>query len=153
MAQICCVCGRPFVRAVLPGHERECRKKRAGRVRVLPAALLLSAFAPWAVTPLLMLGGSYLCFEATEKLIEAFHPHPASEAIQELALNSVDLEKEKVQGAIRTDLILSAEIMAIALGDVADRPIAIFPDQRYPDGPHRAHLVDEAFERDERGGP
>ena len=90
---------------------------------ILPAALLLSAFAPWAVTPLLMLGGGYLCFEAAEKLVEAFHPPPLTEEVQELALNSAELEKEKVQGAIRTDLILSAEIMAITLGDVADRPI------------------------------
>jgi len=92
---------------------------------LLPGALLLSAFAPWAVTPLLMLGGAYLCFEATEKLLEAFrHEDPADE-VEELALSSAELEAEKVAGAIRTDLILSAEIMAIALADVASRPLAI----------------------------
>jgi predicted DNA repair protein MutK len=92
---------------------------------LLPGALLLSAFAPWAVTPILMLGGAYLCFEATEKIIEAFSPHEAGEELEELALSSKDLEAQKVAGAIRTDLILSGEIMAIALADVADRPLAI----------------------------
>ena len=92
---------------------------------LLPGALLLSAFAPWGVTPLLMMGGAYLCFEATEKIIEAFTHHDPVDEPDELALGSVDLEKEKVAGAIRTDLILSGEIMAIALADVADRPLAV----------------------------
>ena len=88
---------------------------------LLPGALLLSAFAPWAVTPILMLGGAYLCFEAAEKVIEAIaHGEVADEEISELALSSKELEQQKVSGAIRTDLILSAEIMAIALGEVAD---------------------------------
>jgi len=96
---------------------------------LLPGALLLSAFAPWAVTPILMLGGAFLCFEATEKIIEAVAkaggkaeamPHTA-----ELALSSREMEARKVSGAIRTDLILSGEIMAIALATVADRPFAI----------------------------
>ncbi|MDP3855678.1 DUF808 domain-containing protein [Phenylobacterium sp.] len=92
---------------------------------LLPGALLLSAFAPWGVTPLLMMGGAYLCFEATEKIIEAFTHHDPVDEPEELALSSADLEKEKVAGAIRTDLILSGEIMAIALADVADRPLAV----------------------------
>ncbi|WP_411289175.1 DUF808 domain-containing protein [Phenylobacterium sp.] len=92
---------------------------------LLPGALLLSAFAPWAVTPILMLGGAYLCFEATEKIIEAVTPHDDTPQVDELALSSADLEKQKVAGAIRTDLILSGEIMAIALADVADRPLAV----------------------------
>lgn len=96
---------------------------------LLPGALLLSAFAPWAVTPILMLGGAYLCFEATEKIIEAIGktagkidktPHTT-----ELALSSAEMEAQKVAGAIRTDLILSGEIMAIALATVSDRPFAI----------------------------
>jgi predicted DNA repair protein MutK len=96
---------------------------------LLPGALLLSAFAPWAVTPILMLGGAFLCFEATEKIIEAVadaagkadsEPHTS-----ELALSSKEMEAQKVSGAIRTDLILSGEIMAIALATVADRPFAI----------------------------
>ena len=92
---------------------------------LLPGALALSAFAPWAVTPLLMLGGSYLCFEASEKILEAFAGHEAAEDTEDLALSSAELEKEKVDGAIRTDLILSAEIMAIALAEVASRPLAV----------------------------
>ncbi|HYE44689.1 MAG TPA: DUF808 domain-containing protein [Caulobacter sp.] len=94
-------------------------------VFLLPGALLLSVFAPWAITPLLMIGGAYLCFEATEKIIEAFVTHEEVDEVQELALSSAELEKQKVAGAIRTDLILSAEIMAIALGEVADQPLAI----------------------------
>lgn len=92
---------------------------------LLPGALALSAFAPWAVTPLLMLGGAYLCFEATEKVLEAFGGHGDAEQVEELALASHEIEKQKVTGAIRTDLILSAEIMAIALASVSDRPLAI----------------------------
>uniref|UniRef100_B0T6X2 ABC transporter n=1 Tax=Caulobacter sp. (strain K31) TaxID=366602 RepID=B0T6X2_CAUSK len=93
---------------------------------LLPGALILSAFAPWAVTPILMCGGAYLCFEATEKIIEAVaHHEVAGEEIEELALSSADLEAQKVAGAIRTDLILSGEIMAIALADVADKPLAV----------------------------
>lgn len=96
---------------------------------LLPGALLLSAFAPWAVTPILMLGGAYLCFEAAEKIIEAITcPAEAAAAppvTSELALSSAQVEAQKVSGAIRTDLILSGEIMAIALATVADRPLAI----------------------------
>jgi predicted DNA repair protein MutK len=93
---------------------------------LLPGAVALSAFAPWAVTPILMIGGAYLCFEATEKIIEAFaHHEVAGEEIGELAQSSAELEAQKVSGAIRTDFILSAEIMAIALADVADRPLAV----------------------------
>lgn len=96
---------------------------------LLPGALLLSAFAPWAVTPILMLGGAYLCFEATEKIIEALakttgHAEETPQ-VSELAQSSADVEAQKVAGAIRTDLILSGEIMAIALATVADRPLAI----------------------------
>jgi uncharacterized protein len=87
---------------------------------LLPGALLLAAFAPWAVTPILMVGGAYLAFEATEKIMEAFTPQAEGEAIEQLALSGPDLEKQKVDGAIRTDLILSGEIMAIALAEVAD---------------------------------
>ncbi|WP_168073603.1 DUF808 domain-containing protein [Caulobacter sp. SSI4214] len=92
---------------------------------LLPGALLLSAFAPWAVTPILMCGGVYLAFEATEKVLEAFTSQAEGEAVEELALSGPELEKQKVSGAIRTDLILSAEIMAIALADVADQPLGI----------------------------
>lgn len=89
---------------------------------LLPVALLLSAFAPWAITPLLMAGGAFLCFEGAEKLIEALSGE-AHEDDEDKASNAADLEKQKVSGAIRTDLILSAEIMAIALSDVSTSPI------------------------------
>ena len=92
---------------------------------LLPGAVALSAFASWAITPILMAGGTYLCFEAAEKIIEAFTGHDSVEELDELAQSSADLEAQKVAGAIRTDLILSAEIMAIALADVADQPLAI----------------------------
>ncbi|UVO49513.1 DUF808 domain-containing protein [Sphingomonas sp. SUN019] len=89
---------------------------------LLPAALLLSAFAPWAVTPLLMIGGAYLCFEGAEKVIHALTGH--GDGAEEVAAASPEeLEKRQVAGAIRTDFILSAEIMAIALNEVSDRPI------------------------------
>jgi len=92
---------------------------------LLPAALLLSAFLPWAITPLLMLGGAYLCYEASEKILEALGAHGEDEAGEALALSSAELERQKVGGAIRTDLILSAEIMAIALATVAEEPLAV----------------------------
>ena len=85
---------------------------------LLPIALLLSAFAPWAVTPLLMLGGSYLCFEAAEKVIEALLGHHHSADVTAVCEDPVALEKRQVAGAIRTDFILSAEIMAIALAEI-----------------------------------
>lgn len=92
---------------------------------LLPGALALSAFLPWAVTPILMLGGAYLCYEAGEKVAEAFSGHDEAAAAASLAQSSAELEREKVGGAIRTDIILSAEIMAISLATVVDRPIAI----------------------------
>src|SRR3954471_10075474 len=93
---------------------------------LLPGALFLSAFAPWSLTPILMVGGAYLAFEATEKIIEAFVEHEvAGDEAEDFALSSAELEAQKVGGAIRTDLILSGEIMAIALADVADKPLAI----------------------------
>ncbi|MBI1197585.1 MAG: DUF808 family protein [Phenylobacterium sp.] len=92
---------------------------------LVPGALALSAFAPWAVTPILVLGGTYLCFEAGEKILEAIlHEDHADEA-GELALGSAELERQKVSGAIRTDLILSAEIVAISLSSVTDRPLLV----------------------------
>ena len=89
---------------------------------LLPGALLLSAFLPWAITPLLMLGGTFLCFEGAEKLIETlFHKGDGTE--EEMTGDPAHLEAEKINGAIRTDLILSGEIMAISLADVAATPI------------------------------
>lgn len=89
---------------------------------LLPAALLLSAFAPWLLPPLLMLGGAFLCFEAVEKIVEAVSgAHGEDETA--VAQTPAELEKLKVSSAIRTDFILSGEIMAIALGEVAGEPI------------------------------
>ncbi|MEO6042072.1 MAG: DUF808 domain-containing protein [Croceibacterium sp.] len=86
-------------------------------VILLPAALALSAFAPWAITPLLMLGGGYLCFEATEKIWHALRHDNLDDEV--LAIDDpAELEARQVGGAIRTDFILSAEIMAIALGEI-----------------------------------
>lgn len=86
-------------------------------VILLPAALLLQAFAPWAITPLLMLGGCYLCFEGAEKVAHLFMPHEAHAKVPE-TLDAAHLERERVRGAIKTDFILSAEIMTIALAAI-----------------------------------
>ncbi len=94
---------------------------------ILPAALILSAFLPWSIAPILMLGGAYLCFEGVEKLIEEVEEEIEGEDTleEEIAvLTAADHENGMVAGAIRTDFILSAEIMAIALADVAARGIA-----------------------------
>lgn len=87
-------------------------------VILLPAALLLSAFLPWMITPLLMLGGCYLCFEGAEKIWHALHPHAESHAQEAEVLDAAHLEEQRVKGAIKTDFILSAEIMTIALSAI-----------------------------------
>ena len=92
-------------------------------VLLLPGALALSYFLPAAITPLLMLGGAYLCFEGAEKVYELLRPHPA-DAEAAAGDDPGAIEKLMVAGAIRTDLILSAEIMAISLASVSDKPIA-----------------------------
>ena len=90
---------------------------------ILPAAIALSALAPWAITPILMLGAAYLCFEGAEKVLEVIlGHHQKMEEIPAIS-GAEDLEREKVNGAVRTDFILSAEIMAIALADVADKSL------------------------------
>ena len=95
---------------------------------LVPLALAISAFAPWAVTPLLMLGGAFLCFEGFEKLAHKFlhdpdddrHKAELAHALSDPGVDLVTLEKDKIKGAIRTDFILSAEIIAITLGTVAE---------------------------------
>jgi predicted DNA repair protein MutK len=98
---------------------------------LVPAALAISAFIPWAVTPLLMVGGAFLCFEGFEKLAHKFmhskdedeaHHAQLTEALVNPAVDLVQLEKDKIKGAVRTDFILSAEIIAISLGTVAASP-------------------------------
>jgi uncharacterized protein len=95
---------------------------------LVPAALAISAFAPWAVTPLLMVGGAFLCYEGVEKLAHRFlhdraedHAHRAElvQAMSDPTIDVVQVEKDKIKGAVRTDFILSAEIIAITLGTVA----------------------------------
>jgi predicted DNA repair protein MutK len=93
---------------------------------LLPGALFLSFVAAWAITPLLMLGGAYLCYEGAEKVWNALAPHGANEhgaATLALPQGPQALENAKVRGAIGTDLILSAEIMAITLGALANLPL------------------------------
>jgi predicted DNA repair protein MutK len=97
---------------------------------LVPAALAISAFAPWAVTPLLMLGGAFLCYEGFEKLAHRFlhgqqddaHAAQRKQAAADPAVDLVALEKDKIKGAVRTDFILSAEIIAITLGTVQQSP-------------------------------
>jgi len=98
---------------------------------LVPAALAISALAPWAVLPLLMAGGLFLCFEGVEKLAHRFlhdqteereHRAQITAALQDPAVDLVTLEKSRIKGAIRTDFILSAEIIVIALGIVAHAP-------------------------------
>lgn len=88
-------------------------------VVLMPGLLALDAFAPWAITPLLMLGGAYLCFEGAEKLVHMFAPHADHEIEADFdTRDPARLEEEKVAGAIKTDFILSAEIMTIALATI-----------------------------------
>lgn len=86
-------------------------------VILLPAALLLDAFLPWLLMPLLMLGGAYLCFEGAEKVLHLFMPSE-DHGPKPKTLDAAHLERERVAGAIKTDFILSAEIMTIALASI-----------------------------------
>jgi hypothetical protein len=91
---------------------------------LLPAALVLSAVAPQVIAPLLMLGGAYLCFEGAEKVYHLFvHPAHDDEPLDEAAASALHLEQEKIAGAVKTDFILSAEIMTIALAALPGRDI------------------------------
>lgn len=116
----------PVVWAVAKGSLRN-------KAILVPAALAISALIPWAVTPLLMIGGAFLCFEGFEKIAHKFmhgrledaaHHAELVEAVADPAIDLVAFEKEKIQGAVRTDFVLSAEIIAITLGTVAAAPFA-----------------------------
>lgn len=121
----------PVVWAVAVGSLRN-------KLILVPLALAISAWAPWAVTPLLMVGGAFLCYEGFEKIAHKLmhRADPADEADEQAhqaelraaarkpAVDLVALEKEKIKGAVRTDFILSAEIIVISLGTVADAPFA-----------------------------
>lgn len=101
------------------------------KIILVPLALLISAFIPWAITPLLMVGGAFLCFEGVEKVLHSLEarkhkedPAQRQQRLQALAdRDPLAFEREKVKGAIRTDFILSAEIVAITLGIVAEAPL------------------------------
>jgi predicted DNA repair protein MutK len=90
---------------------------------LLPAALAISELAPWAMTPILMIGGLYLCFEGAEKVIEKLGGAKHGETLEDPITDMAEFERERISGAIRTDFILSAEIMAISLAEVADQPL------------------------------
>lgn len=111
----------PVVWAVAKGSLRN-------KAILVPAALAISAIAPWAITPLLMLGGLFLCYEGAEKILHVLaarsgeddaHREQLVRAVADPQLDLVAFEKDKIQGAIRTDFILSAEIIVITLGTVA----------------------------------
>ena len=97
---------------------------------LVPAALLISAFVPWLIIPLLMIGGAFLCFEGAEKLAHKFLHSPEEDTAHKERLAAavaskedlVALEKDKIKGAVRTDFILSAEIIVISLGTVSQMP-------------------------------
>jgi predicted DNA repair protein MutK len=115
----------------LPVVWAVCKGSFVNKLILVPGALLLSAVAPWAITPLLMAGGLFLCFEGFEKIAHKFL-HSAAEDAQEHAklvqamsdttTDVLALEKEKIKGAVRTDFILSIEIIVITLGTVASSP-------------------------------
>jgi predicted DNA repair protein MutK len=113
----------------LPVVWAVCKGSLFNKVILVPGALLLNAVAPWAITPLLMAGGLFLCFEGFEKVAHKLLHNPAEDAMQHAQLvhamsdESVDvvaLEQDKIKGAVRTDFILSTEIIVITLGTVAN---------------------------------
>ena len=116
----------------LPVVWAVCKGSALNKAILVPLALAISAFAPWAVTPLLMVGGAFLCFEGVEKLAQKIIERRGDPEARKAALiaalsdEKVDLvayEKDKIKGAIRTDFVLSAEIIAITLGTVAAQPL------------------------------
>jgi predicted DNA repair protein MutK len=115
----------PVVFAVAKGSA-------VNKLILVPLALLISAVAHWAITIALMLGGSFLAYEGAEKVLHIFHkkkaegstPHPVTVAAANPAVDMVEFERKKVRGAIRTDLILSAEIIVITLGTVSEAPFS-----------------------------
>ena len=117
----------PVVWAVAKGSMRN-------KAILVPAALLISSFAPWLVLPLLMLGGAFLCYEGFEKLAHHYQQDPDQQdahraalatALANPALDVLAFERDKIRGAVRTDFILSAEIIVISLGTVADKAFSV----------------------------
>ena len=107
-----------------------CKGSLINKAILVPAALAIGTWLPWLVTPLLMVGGAFLCFEGCEKLAHKFlhkDEHAADtsrheEAVADTSVDVVEVEKDKIKGAVRTDFILSAEIIAITLGTVQGQP-------------------------------
>ncbi|MGJ7491624.1 DUF808 domain-containing protein [Variovorax sp. ZT4R33] len=114
----------------LPVVWAVCKGSFVNKLILVPAALLIGSFLPWAITPLLMVGGAFLCFEGVEKLAHKFlhkqeHEAEVQQHVQAVADPAVDVvaaEKAKIKGAVRTDFILSAEIIVITLGTVGEQP-------------------------------
>lgn len=115
----------------LPVVWAVCKGSLVNKLILVPAALGISIVAPWLVTPLLMIGGAYLCFEGFEKLAHKFmhsaqedeaHAEELMQALSNPAVDLLAVERDKVKGAIRTDFVLSAEIIAITLGTVQNQP-------------------------------
>ena len=115
----------------LPVVWAVCKGSFINKLILVPSALVISIVAPWLVTPLLMVGGAYLCFEGFEKLAHKFlhrgqdqqaHEAKLMNALLDPAVDMVAVEKDKIKGAVRTDFILSAEIIAITLGTVQAQP-------------------------------
>lgn len=100
------------------------RGSAVNKAILVPVALVISWLAPWAIPPLLVLGGGFLCFEGAEKILHAMRHRPGHGGDDTVADSSATAETSKIRGAIRTDFILSAEIIVITLGVVAGRPLA-----------------------------
>ncbi|MFU7528267.1 DUF808 domain-containing protein [Qipengyuania sp. ASV99] len=92
---------------------------------LLPGALLLSEFLPWAIIYLLIIGGAFLCYEGAEKVMEKLGAQKHGKTLEDEITDPVAFEKQRIAGAVRTDFILSAEIMAIALAEVADETLVL----------------------------
>ena len=117
----------------LPVVWAVCKGSFVNKLILVPSALLISAFVPWLIVPLLLIGGAYLCYEGSEKLVHKFAGHAEAdsethyqeliEAVSNEKLDLVRYEKDKIKGAIRTDFILSAEIIVITLGAVAEKSL------------------------------
>ncbi|MFZ9310505.1 MAG: DUF808 domain-containing protein [Arenimonas sp.] len=117
----------------LPVVWAVCKGSFLNKLILVPSALLISALVPWLIVPLLLIGGAYLCYEGSEKLVHKFTSHAGAdseshyqeliEAVSNEKLDLLQYEKDKIKGAIRTDFILSAEIIVITLGAVAGKSL------------------------------
>ena len=119
----------------LPVVWAVCKGSFVNKLILVPSALLISAFVPWLIVPLLLIGGAFLCYEGAEKLVHKFMHRAGAEqeahyqeliaAVADENSDIVAIEKGKIRGAVRTDFILSAEIIVITLGAVAGKPLAV----------------------------